>query len=117
MQPKTALGKEMASHWKKIMAEKTDEFDTVAKVIANLEEVTHSDVRDMFDLIFFESPRRLNYKAYRPSDVPNTEAIKFNEDFYNGSHFYVQGKNSLEFVEVTEPRKLFATHALNKVRK
>jgi len=69
------------------MKEKTKDFDTVLKVVARYEKVTHQDVKDAFDKLFFEQPRRLNYKAYRLSDVPNEEAIKLNQEFYSGGHF------------------------------
>lgn len=76
-QEHTSLQREFASHWQRVSSQKK-EFNVRHKTIAKLEVITHEQVRDLFLALFFENPRRLNYKSYKPDSESNQEAIKSN---------------------------------------
>jgi insulysin len=114
-QEKTSLAKEFSGHWVHITNDNMD-FDNRERKIDQLGQVTIKQVRSLFDLIFFERNRRLNYKACRPQDLPNKDAIQEINSFYRSHHFQMPGQPGIAIEEIVSMNLFHSEHSLFKIK-
>ena len=73
-QKKTSLGAEATFNWTCLNTDYTD-FDVDVRKIAAVERVTKAQIMACFSKLFFENPRRINFKIHSHAHLADEEAV------------------------------------------